>query len=78
MAKKACDQIRTETLQVIEADPKRLAEVDGIGDKRIEMIKKAWDDQKEIREVMVCFRGMGSALPMEPKYTKNMERNPSI
>ncbi|MGD0886391.1 MAG: ATP-dependent RecD-like DNA helicase [Thermodesulfovibrionales bacterium] len=48
-----------ETLQVIETDTTRLAEVDGIADKRIVMIKKAWDDQKEIREVMVWLQGNG-------------------
>ena len=37
-------------LEVIENAIERLAEVDGIGEKRIEMIKKAWDDQKDIRE----------------------------
>lgn len=59
MAKRLVTKFGLETLQVIEADPKRLAEVDGIGDKRIEMIKKAWDDQKEIREVMVWLQGHG-------------------
>jgi exodeoxyribonuclease V alpha subunit len=59
MAKRLVTKFGLETLQVIEEDTKRLAEVDGIGDKRIDMIKKAWDDQKEIREVMVWLQGNG-------------------
>ncbi|HAM52350.1 MAG TPA: ATP-dependent RecD-like DNA helicase [Nitrospiraceae bacterium] len=59
MAKRLVTKFGLETLQVIETDTKRMAEVDGIGDKRIEMIKKAWDDQKEIREVMVWLQGNG-------------------
>lgn len=59
MAKRLVTRFGLETLQVIETDIKRLAEVDGIGDMRIGMIKKAWDDQKEIREVMVWLQGNG-------------------
>ncbi|MBF0553248.1 MAG: ATP-dependent RecD-like DNA helicase [Nitrospirae bacterium] len=59
MAKRLVTKFGLETLQVIETDTKRLAEVDGIGDKRVEMIKKAWDDQKEIRDVMVWLQGNG-------------------
>lgn len=59
MAKRLVTKFGVETLQVIETDTKRLAEVDGIGEKRIGMIKKAWDDQKEIREVMVWLQGNG-------------------
>jgi exodeoxyribonuclease V alpha subunit len=59
MAKRLVRKFGLETLSLIETDTKRLCEVDGIGDKRIEMIKKAWDDQKEIREVMVFLQGHG-------------------
>ncbi len=59
MARRLVTKFGLETLQVIETDTKRLSEVDGIGEKRIEMIKKAWDDQKEIREVMVWLQGNG-------------------
>src|SRR5271169_1697775 len=48
MAKRLVDKFALETLTVIETDIKRLHEVEGIADKRIEMIKKAWNDQKEI------------------------------
>lgn len=57
MAKRLVDKFALETLTVIESDIKRLHEVEGIGEKRIEMIKKAWDDQKEIREVMLFLQG---------------------
>ena len=57
MAKRLVDKFALETLTVIEGDIKRLHEVEGIGDKRIEMIKKAWDDQKEIRDVMLFLQG---------------------
>jgi exodeoxyribonuclease V alpha subunit len=57
MAKRLVTKFGLETLTVIETGIKRLHEVEGIGEKRIEMIKKAWDDQKEIREVMLFLQG---------------------
>ena len=59
MAKRLVAKFGLETFNVIETDNKRLREVEGIGDKRIEMISKAWDDQKEIRGVMVFLQDKG-------------------
>jgi exodeoxyribonuclease V alpha subunit len=59
MAKRLVSKFGLETFNIIEADNKRLREVEGIGDKRIEMISKAWDDQKEIRGVMVFLQDKG-------------------
>ena len=59
MAKRLVTKFGLETLNIIETDIKKLHEVEGIGDKRIEMIRKAWDDQKEIREVMVFLQDKG-------------------
>lgn len=59
MAKRLVNKFKEETLNIIEENIERLREVEGIGDKRIEMIKKAWDEQKEIRYIMVFFQGHG-------------------
>ena len=56
MAKRIVKKFGKETLDVIENDIEKLAEVDGIGKKRIAMIKKAWEEQKEIREVMLFLQ----------------------
>ena len=56
MAKRIVKKFGKETLDVIENEIEKLAEVDGIGKKRIGMIKKAWDEQKEIREVMLFLQ----------------------
>jgi exodeoxyribonuclease V alpha subunit len=59
MAKRLVAKFGLETFDIIETDNKRLREVEGIGDRRIEMISKAWDDQKEIRGVMVFLQDKG-------------------
>ncbi len=56
-AKKIVEKFGAETLDVIDKDPYRLTEVDGIGQKRIEKIRLCWNDQKQIREVMIFLRG---------------------
>ena len=45
-----------ETLEVIDTEPERLLEVDGIGKVRVERIKKSWDEQKEIRNIMLFLQ----------------------
>ncbi len=59
MAKRLVDRFGTGTLDVIENDSRRLHEVEGIGTKRIDMIRQAWEEQKDVREVMLFLQGQG-------------------
>jgi exodeoxyribonuclease V alpha subunit len=59
MAKRLISKFGVETLDVIEQDIERLKEVEGIAEKRVEMIRTAWDTQREIRDVMVFLQGNG-------------------
>ncbi|MBQ6315955.1 MAG: ATP-dependent RecD-like DNA helicase [Oscillospiraceae bacterium] len=46
-----------DTLNVIEEDPDALLRVPGIGKLRVERIKKSWDEQKEIKNIMLFLQG---------------------
>jgi len=59
MAGRIVKKFGKETLEIIEEKPERLAEIEGIGNKRIVMIKAAWDAQREIRDVMLFLQGHG-------------------
>lgn len=59
MAGRIVERFGNETLEVIETHIEKLAEVNGIGEKRIGVIRKAWEDQKEIREVMIFLQAHG-------------------
>jgi len=48
-----------DTLEVIESRPERLTEVEGIGKVRVERICAAWQEQKEIKEVMIFLQSHG-------------------
>ncbi|MCX5922712.1 MAG: ATP-dependent RecD-like DNA helicase [Candidatus Dependentiae bacterium] len=58
-AEKLVNYFGTEVLDVIDKHPQRLREVDGIGEKRLDVITKAWQDQKEISTVMVFLQDKG-------------------
>lgn len=45
-----------DTIRIIDEEPERLMEVSGIGHKRVEMIRAAWDAQKEIRGIMLFLQ----------------------
>jgi exodeoxyribonuclease V alpha subunit len=57
MAKRIVDKFGLDTFDIIEENPERLTEIDGIGPIRTERITKAWQEQKQIREVMVFLQG---------------------
>ena len=56
-AKRIVQTFGADTLTVIEESPDRLIEVPGIGGRRVEQIKKAWLDQKEIKNIMLFLQG---------------------
>lgn len=70
MAKRIVKKFGKDTLDVIEVDVERLSAVEGIGTKRIGMIKKAWADQKEIREVMIFLQSHGVSSGYATKIFK--------
>jgi exodeoxyribonuclease V alpha subunit len=49
MAGRIVKKFGQDTLEIIENELGRLSEIEGIGAKRIAMIKTAWEEQKEIR-----------------------------
>lgn len=56
MAKRIVKVFGSKSLDIIENDISKLLKVQGIGKKRILMIEKAWEEQKEIRTVMLFLQ----------------------
>ncbi|MDP9001076.1 MAG: ATP-dependent RecD-like DNA helicase [Myxococcota bacterium] len=59
MAERLVGHFGMETLEVIDQQPARLTEVDGIGPVRSERITKAWVEQRQIKDVMVFLQSHG-------------------
>jgi exodeoxyribonuclease V alpha subunit len=55
-AERLVDAFGLETLDVIERHPERLARVEGIGPKRREQIRRAWLEQRAVRDVMIFLQ----------------------
>jgi exodeoxyribonuclease V alpha subunit len=59
MAGRIVSRFGIDTLDVIEHEPNRLLDVLGIGRVRVAKIGSAWEEQKQIREVMIFLQGHG-------------------
>ena len=70
MAARIVKKFGKETLDIIEHQAERLSSVNGIGKKRITMIRKAWQDQKEIRDVMLFLQSHGVSSGYATKIFK--------
>ena len=70
MAGRIVDRFGENTLDVIENQIGRLAEVKGIAEKSIANIAKAWDAQKEIRDVMIFLQSHGVSSAYASKIFK--------
>jgi exodeoxyribonuclease V alpha subunit len=70
MAERIVRRFDKETLNVIEHAVERLSEVEGVGKKRIQMIRKAWEEQKEIRGLMLFLQSNGIGPGIAAKIFK--------
>lgn len=59
-----------ETLDIIENQIERLIEVPGIAQKRVQMIRTAWEAQKSIKAVMLFLQGHGVSTTYAVKIFK--------
>jgi exodeoxyribonuclease V alpha subunit len=69
-AKRIVAHFGLETLEVIEQQIERLAEVPGIATKRVKLIQSAWEQQKTIKEVMLFLQGHGVSTTYAVKIFK--------
>jgi len=73
MAKRLVEAFGLSTLEIIESEPGRLREVDGIGPVRCDRIATAWSEQRQIKEVMVFLRSHGVSSTFAIKIYKHYQ-----
>ncbi len=71
MADRIVDRFGSDTLETIEKRPQTLAEVDGVGPKRVALIVQAWSEHREIKEVMIFLQGHGVGAAYAAKIYKH-------
>jgi exodeoxyribonuclease V alpha subunit len=74
MARRMVERFGEDTLEIIDSRPERLEEIEGIGEKRAQMIRGAWEAQKEIRDVMIFLQGHGVSATYATKIYKRYGR----
>jgi len=70
MAERMVAHFGVDIMHVIEAEPARLIEVEGLGPKRTAMITAAWAEQKAIKEVMIFLQGVGVSTSLAVRIYK--------
>jgi exodeoxyribonuclease V alpha subunit len=83
-AKEIVKKFGRDVIDVLDHAPERIREVPGIGKKRIEMIKRAWDEQRQTRDLVLFCQdhgiGLGFTRRIYKQYGKDalvtLHRNP--
>src|SRR5258706_4768837 len=70
LAERIVGQFKEDTFTIIEQNPERLLEVSGIGVDRTGKITAAWQEQKQVKEIMVFLHGHGVSTNLAVKIYK--------
>lgn len=62
-AKKIVNELGAKTIEILDKEPERLLEVEGINQKKLEMIKQSWKEWRAVYEIVATMRlyGIGDA-----------------
>ena len=70
LAERIVGRFGLRTLEVIEGQPGRLREVADIGPKRARLIARAWEEQKQVKEIMLYLHSQGVSTGLAVKIYK--------
>jgi len=70
LAERIVDHFGSSTLEIIENQPQRLLEVPDIGPKRTHIIIAAWQEQKQVKEIMLFLHSHGVSTNLAVKIYK--------
>lgn len=76
LAERIVDHFGEDALAVLDNEPNRLLEVQGIGSKKLSEILAAWNEKKTLREVLLFFQNHGVSLALAQRiYRAYQERS---
>jgi len=70
LADRIVDEFGEQTLEIIELHPEKLHQVSDIGPKRSVMIARAWEEQKQVKEIMLFLHSYGVSTNLAIKIYK--------
>ena len=74
MPKRIVKAFKEDTLRIIEEDIDRLLEVEGIGPKRIEMIKRPGKSRRKLKNIMIFLQSHGVSTSYGGKDIQDIRR----
>lgn len=74
-AKKIVETFKEDTFNIIQKNPLRLTEVEGIGAKKADMISKSFVEQADIKEIMMFLQSHGISTSYSVKIYKQYGKN---
>jgi len=74
MAGRIVNHFGLDTIDIIERSPRKLEQVPGIGRKRVEMVMNAWEEQQEIKNVMLFLQSHNVSTTYAVKIYKTYEQ----
>ena len=74
-AKNIVEEFGEDSLDIIQYNPEKLKVIPGIGEKKIEQITGAYEEQREVKDIMVYLQGfditVNNAIKIYKKYGKD-------
>lgn len=58
-AKRLVERFKEKTLEVLDNDIDKIKGVEGIGQKKFEIIKESYNEQRELKDIILYFQGHG-------------------
>lgn len=74
-AKKIVESFKEDTFDIIQYHPERLIEIEGIGEKKAEMIAKSFSEQADIKEIMMFLQNHEISTSYSVKIFKQYGKN---
>lgn len=69
-AKNIVDEFGMDSLEIIQNNPEKLRKIPGIGDKKLEKISEAYEEHREIRDIMVYLQQFDITVNLGVKIYK--------
>lgn len=63
-AKKIVERFGADTMRILSEEPRRLAEISGIGKQRIALISQSWNEQQSARDLLLDLQAYDLSLNM--------------
>ena len=74
-AKRLVERFKEKTLDILDTDIDRIKGIEGIGEKKFEIIKESYIEQRELKDIIMFFQGHGMSTNQCIKIYKTFGEN---